>query len=556
MHLPSFRVARRELRLGSGLILFTYVAAHLVNHALGLISLQAAERGLGVAIAVWHSLPGTLLLYGAAATHIALAFARLYEHRTLRMPPLEIVRIVLGFAIPTLLIAHVVGTRLSFEAYGVQPDYAREVWMLWNSNREARQMALLVPGWLHGCLGINFAFGRRAWYGRWKLVLVTIAVLLPVVAVLGFLEMTKEVSILARDPAWFDMNISVPAEGHERQLAQAAAIIAALYFASIGAVLVARMLRRVIEGTRGELVAITYPGRTVRVPRGWTILEASRSHHIPHVSSCGGRARCSTCRVRVVAGAEHCPPAAPDERATLERNHAPAGTRLACQLRPSGDISIVPLVRTDRLPSFTRATPAVERKVAVMLVALRPSSTLQRLLPQDQLYLLQHLSDIVADAAQLHGGTSIQPSGDAVVALFGLAVDLRTASRQALRAASHVERAMRALCHRVEHELHWVIGFAIDLHAGPAAIGHVGAGEALQHVATGEAIDTGRMLSMQDRFAHAAPLRASSAFIEAAGIDPVAARVEDMLLSDGSRIAITSLDAGAASQALEGAVAA
>ena len=126
--LTQFRLTRQDLRLGSGLILFAYVAAHFANHALGLISVAAAERGLRVAVAVWHSLPGTVLLYGAAGIHIALAFVALYEHRTMRMPPMEWLRIVLGFGIPTLLIAHAVTTRLAFEAYGAQPSYARIVW--------------------------------------------------------------------------------------------------------------------------------------------------------------------------------------------------------------------------------------------------------------------------------------------------------------------------------------------------------------------------------------------------------------------------------------------
>src|SRR5438094_3962380 len=96
MQLTQFRLTRQDLRLGSGLILFAYVAAHLANHALGLISVEDAEQGLRVAVAVWHSLPGTVLLYGAAGVHITLAFVSLYERRTLRMPPLELLRIALG----------------------------------------------------------------------------------------------------------------------------------------------------------------------------------------------------------------------------------------------------------------------------------------------------------------------------------------------------------------------------------------------------------------------------------------------------------------------------
>ncbi|HEX7436839.1 MAG TPA: hypothetical protein VF308_09035 [Caldimonas sp.] len=70
--------SRRDLRLSSGVILFVYVAAHLANHALGLTSIAAAERGLRVAVAVWQSPLGTLVLYSAAATHIALALLAIY----------------------------------------------------------------------------------------------------------------------------------------------------------------------------------------------------------------------------------------------------------------------------------------------------------------------------------------------------------------------------------------------------------------------------------------------------------------------------------------------
>src|SRR5207249_9980816 len=254
MQLTQFRLTRQHFRLASGLILFTYVAAHLANHALGLISLAAAERGLRVAVAVWHSLPGTVLLYGGVGIHITLAFVALYEHRTLRMPPVELLRIALGFGIPTLLIAHAVTTRLAYEAYGAQPDYARNVWMLWHSNHECRQMALLVPGWLHGCLGLNFAFGQRAWFQRVRLVLFGAALLLPVLATLGFLEMLKEVSILAQDPAWFSANVLSLDAVKTAKLAQTSESMLILYFALIGAVFVARMVRSAIESFRGTLI--------------------------------------------------------------------------------------------------------------------------------------------------------------------------------------------------------------------------------------------------------------------------------------------------------------
>jgi hypothetical protein len=82
-----------------------------LNHALGLISLGAAEAGMQYAVEVWYSLPGTILLYGAFATHFMMALFAVYERRTFRLPPLELLRIVLGFTMPILLIGHAASTR-------------------------------------------------------------------------------------------------------------------------------------------------------------------------------------------------------------------------------------------------------------------------------------------------------------------------------------------------------------------------------------------------------------------------------------------------------------
>ena len=46
------RPTPRDIRLASGLVLFVYVTSHLVNHALGLISIDAAERGLALGVRI------------------------------------------------------------------------------------------------------------------------------------------------------------------------------------------------------------------------------------------------------------------------------------------------------------------------------------------------------------------------------------------------------------------------------------------------------------------------------------------------------------------------
>src|SRR5438477_2628178 len=202
-------MTRRDLRLGSGLVLLAYVTAHLANHALGLVSVNVAEAGLRVAVAFWHSLPGTVLLYSAAAIHLALALVAVYERRTLRMPAVEALRIALGFGIPLLLIGHLASTRFAFELYGLHSDYARIVWALWTSDGEGRQLALLAPGWLHGCFGVNFASGRRPVYRRIRPVLFSPALPVPVLARLGFLAMGHELAALGANRAWLETHVSL-----------------------------------------------------------------------------------------------------------------------------------------------------------------------------------------------------------------------------------------------------------------------------------------------------------------------------------------------------------
>jgi adenylate cyclase len=97
-------------------------------------------------------------------------------------------------------------------------------------------------------------------------------------------------------------------------------------------------------------IRISYPGgHIVSVSRGFSVLEASRWAGLPHASVCGGRGRCSTCKIRIVQGAQWLNEPGPVERLTLRRIAAPPTVRLACQLRLSADLSVEPLVTREAM---------------------------------------------------------------------------------------------------------------------------------------------------------------------------------------------------------------
>jgi len=492
-----FHFTRRELRLATGLVLFTYVTFHFVDHALGLISVEVAEAALRLAVAVWQSVPGTILLYGAAGIHIALAFVAIYEKHTLRMPPIQVLRIALGFGIPLLLIGHVTATRMASEFYGLPPTYSRVVWALWTSDSEGRQLALLAPGWIHGCLGLHFAFGRRALYQRFRPVLFGMALLLPVLASLGFLAMGRELATLAAlDHAW-EKTAEVASTAQRIELARLRDGLLFAYFALIALVFAARAVRDRLARRNNALVPISYPERTIEVPRGWSILEASRGFGIPHLSMCGGNARCSTCRVRVVSGIDRCPPPSPNEQRTLARIAAPPDVRLACQLRPTDPIGVVPLL--DALataqPGRDAAPPTIERDVALLLVDIRGWTGRASVhSPHDEIYGSNLALAAIGDAIANAGGVCIRCDAEGAVAVFGMAVDARTACRQAFDAAQNIDQAIIALNARLTDEFGFAADVALVIHSGYAAIGAIGPGPMRASAIVGPALRDARRL--------------------------------------------------------------
>ena len=343
-------------------------ATHLTNHAIGLVSLDVAEEGLIVSAQFWSSRGGTILLYGAFAVHFLLAFWAIYERRTFRLPPLELLRIGLGLWLPVLLMGHFTGTRLEFEVLGSSPTYGRIVNELWASNSEWRQIGLLAPGWLHGCLGLHFAFRHRWWWRQMQFALFAIALLLPVLSALGFVTMGRDIT---RRSAAQQIEEAEPLSAEARAThAKMQRWLDGLiwgYVGLIAATFTARAVRLMVERQRRGLITITYPARKVQVPRGWSVLEASRAFHLAHASSCGGRARCSTCRIRVISGAGACPEPSSEERATLQRIASDPDVRLACQLRPKGDIVVSPLVLSER-PIYRAQPAAIENERDAVLL--------------------------------------------------------------------------------------------------------------------------------------------------------------------------------------------
>lgn len=551
MSLDTLASARLQpLRLASGLVMFSFVLLHFANHALGLFGLDVMNEAQDWRLALTHSLPYRVLLLAAILTHMTLGLGKLAARRTLRMPPMEAVQLAAGIAIPALLIPHATAITYLSSTTGYFYSYTSVAYALW-PGQAIWQSTLMLVVWLHGCIGLAYWLRSRPWFERWKPLLLGGAVALPLLALTGFMSAAREAHALLADPATLakarvDLNWPNAAVGAAlRDIRDGLWTI----FAGLLTVALAVHVARRIAQRYAPSVAINFAGGpSVKAPAGPSLLEISRMHGIPHASVCGGRARCSTCRVRVDSGGESLPPPAPPEAATLKRIGAPANIRLACQLRPTGTIGVTRLVT----PSDTAAARAghghgdadgVEKPVAILFLDVRGFTSLtEHRLPFDVVFLLNQFFAGVGEAIRAHGGWIDKYLGDGLMAVFGRDSGIGAGCREALAAARDIDLALDELNRRLATEVGGGLRIGIGIHAGPVVIGRIGDSAAAAMTVVGRTVneasrlesltkDKGCQLILSRRVARHADLDLTGARIETVELRGAASKIDVVIVA-------------------------
>jgi adenylate cyclase len=516
----------RRLRLVSGLVMLSYVTMHLLNHAVGLISLEAMEEVLRYVLRIWSNRPAQLVLYASFFLHYGLALYALWQRRTLRLRGSELSQLVLGFAIPILLARHVVATRISDSIFHTDVGYY--AYLLWvyfvrSPDHGFMQMLVLVVAWGHAMIGLHFWLRVRPWYARLQSIALVLAVLVPVLALLGMIEAGRQVVALAVNPNWIGDRITLPLPETQRALETITAVFIWVFVGMLGAVLLARSIRHICRRRRG-LVRIGYPdGRIVEVTRGTSVLEASRLARIPHASVCGGRGRCSTCRIRVRGEAHSIDPPDENELRVLRRIGGISNVRLACQLRPRGAVEVTPL-----LPPFAHAADGrrrvdlaqgSEREVAILFADIRGFTALSEgRLPYDVVFVLNSYFAAMGRAVEAAGGRVDKFIGDGVMALFGIERGAQAGCREALAAARLMSARLDELNASLRAELDRPLRIGIGIHCGPTIVGEMGFGKAVAITAIGDAVNTAsRLENLTKNFA--CELVVSEEAVSRAGLD-------------------------------------
>ena len=497
-------ISVRQVRLASGLVLFAYLLSHFLNHALGNVSMGALATGVYFHTLFWQFLPIAILFYTACLVHTALGIWALYERRQFRWKAIEPLQLVLGLSVPALVIAHIIGVRLGQTLYGHEKLYPQVLFLYWVSApwRIWMMLTVMTVSWVHGCIGLYFWLRMKAFYKRAAPFLLAAAVLVPTLAMLGFYQGGR--IVIDNDSVEWRAENLTPRQVGTRDQAQVLDRVTDYfligYLGLIGIALLARGVRAINERRRGMINLSYGNGRTVRIPKGLSVLEASLRNNVPHASVCGGRARCSTCRIRIIGDCGDLPEPSQREAFVLGRVGASdPSIRLACQLRPASDLSFFQLFLPHTMSAdgheFNPTRIGQERYLVSLFVDMRGSTRLaEKRLPFDTVFIVNRFLGAVSQAVIESGGRPNQFVGDGMLALFGLATGRQQACRQALKAAALIAANVDELNKFLEHDLREPLRFGIGINGGEVIVGDIGYRDHMVFTALGDPVNVAARL--------------------------------------------------------------
>ncbi|WP_317055243.1 adenylate/guanylate cyclase domain-containing protein [Roseovarius rhodophyticola] len=498
-----------NLRIISGLILFVFVLGHFINHALGIISLKAMNDALSYSIAPWRTYTGTILLLSALITHAVLALWSLYQRRSYRLKTWEYLQIILGFFIPIFLAAHVLSTRGIYEVFGIEKAYGFQLYALWVASPYYGILLAvgLLTVWTHACIGWHYWLRLKPWYQYIQMLAFAFAILVPALAAAGYVSAGLSVTRLAQNQSWverLDRNIDT-----DRQIIlnfiSDYEVATQLTVISLVILIVGFNIFRRVMSRRGNKEKLNYRSlnlknkQQVNLRQGISVLDHLRSANIPHASVCGGKGRCSTCRVRIDVGLENLPPPSLEESKVLSRIAAAPNVRLACQLKPDKGLDITAILSPDVGANTGYATysgeDGQELQIAILFADIRAFTKLSEAkLPYDVSFLLNRYFAAMGDAIEQTGGHLDKFIGDGVMALFGLNKSIERGCADAIRATQKMAEKLEELNDALAGDLDEPLRIGIGVHTGTAIVGKMGYKRTSSLTAIGDVVNTASRL--------------------------------------------------------------
>lgn len=379
----------RGARIVSGLFLLAFITTHLVNMILGLHSITLMDEMRPYLTGIWTGAIGSKLLMAVLFTHFILALEAIYKRETLRMSANDMVQFGAGLLIIPLLLPHALGIGAMREISS-EASYSVLLNFFWLHDPIAglRQVLLIGIIWVHGCLGLFVWMRSKQWSIRVLPWLYPLAVAVPVMALLGYVEAgrdiliaskaVKETQYLKPDIKGYGAAVSsaekmyattvepVVKKDADAIITQSKVMTSWIIWISTGMILLTLLARflRVSRHAKRQVEIDYVNGPLIKTRSGLSMLDIARHNDLPHANICHGRGRCGTCQVLVLSSSEELPAPSELEQQTLDRLNLGVGVRLACQLNPKGGhLRVEQILPADYILDDIPSEPSAQEEV-------------------------------------------------------------------------------------------------------------------------------------------------------------------------------------------------
>ena len=497
----------RRSRTISGCILFFYVFTHLLNHSLGLISLDTMEQGRAIFLKFWRHDVLFYVLYGALSIHFLLGVYALARRRSFRMSRKEWIRNSCAILIPFFLASHLSVTLWGSRFLGLNDSYAFMIISTYIFDPFGYIILglMLMLVWTHGSIGIIGLIEFREFYSKRRGLFQGLILGLPLIAYGGYIRASIELSEASQSNPITILelisNSNFTAEIGEKIVSLSDLLQFLVYPILLSLFVAFYFIRNLLEKRFNSIQVQYTDGTNINVSRGSSLLEASHKAGRYHESVCGGRGRCTTCRVRVTSSLGELPKPNKIEQSVINRLNFDQSLRLACQLRPETDIEINPLIKLvnhDKQNlrfSNQENLSGIEKETVIMFCDLRGFTRLSDgKMPFDVVFILNKYFKLVTDAVEENKGRIDKFIGDGVMAIFDKDTTISKNCKNALKGAAMITTYLNELNDELSTDDIEPLRLGIGIHSGNAIIGKMGYGEASTDTAIGDTVNVASRL--------------------------------------------------------------
>ncbi len=497
----------RRSRTISGCILFFYAFTHLLNHSLGLISLDTMEQGRAIFLRFWRHDVLFYVLYGALSIHFLLGVYALARRRSFRMSRKEWIRNSCAVLIPFFLASHLSITLWGSRFLGLNDSYAFMIISTYIFDPFGYIILglMLMLVWTHGSIGIIGLIEFREFYSKRRGLFQGLILGLPLIAYGGYIRASIELSEASQSNPITILelisNSNFTAEIGEKIVSLSDLLQFLVYPILLSLFVAFYFIRNLLEKRFNSIQVQYTDGTNINVSRGSSLLEASHKAGRYHESVCGGRGRCTTCRVRVTSSLGELPKPNKIEQSVINRLNFDQSLRLACQLRPETDIEINPLIKLvnhDKQNlrfSNQENLSGIEKETVIMFCDLRGFTRLSDgKMPFDVVFILNKYFKLVTDAVEENKGRIDKFIGDGVMAIFDKDTTISKNCKNALKGAAMITTYLNELNDELSTDDIEPLRLGIGIHSGNAIIGKMGYGEASTDTAIGDTVNVASRL--------------------------------------------------------------